>query len=78
MNSDFITSLIRTYVPMLVGAITTWLLSRGIELDANTTSGLVAFLTGAFSALYYLIVRLFERKFPQAGVLLGRAAKPKY
>lgn len=77
--SNFITSLIRTYVPILVGAIASYLLSKGLELDPETQAGLIIALTGALQALYYYVVRMLERKVnPEFGKLLGVASKPKY
>ena len=77
MNS-FIISQIRTYVPILVGALAAWLLTKGIELDTDTQAGLIVFLTGLLQGLYYLIVRLLEKRWPKVGVLLGVASKPVY
>lgn len=77
--SDFVTSLIRTWVPMLVGAIASYFVTLGIELDAETQAGIIVGMTGLFQAVYYLIVRLVEKKFPEAGgLLLGSSAKPMY
>lgn len=76
--SDFFTSLIRTYVPIIVGAVAGWLTAKGVHVDANAVAGLTAFLGGLFSAVYYLAVRLLEKKFPSAGVLLGSTKKPVY
>lgn len=76
--SDFLTSLIRTYVPIAVGAVVSWLATRGINLDSAAAAGLASFLTGILSAVYYLAVRLLEKKFPQLGWLLGSAKKPEY
>lgn len=75
---NFVTSLIRTYVPIIVGALVAWLVTVGVELDADTQAGLIVAMTGALQAVYYLVVRLLERKFPQLGVLLGSAQKPVY
>jgi hypothetical protein len=77
MNS-FVTSLVRTYVPIIVGSLASYLALKGIQLDATALAGLTAFLGGIISAVYYLVVRLLEKKFPQVGVLLGVAAKPTY
>ena len=77
MNS-FIISQIRTFVPIIVGALVAWLLTMGIELDADTQAGLVVALTGGLQALYYFVVRLLEKKWPKVGVLLGVASKPVY
>lgn len=76
--SDFLTSLIRTYVPIIVGSFVGWLAVKGVSLDPNAIAGLTAFLGGLFSAVYYLVVRLLERKFPQVGILLGSTKKPEY
>ena len=76
--SDFITSQIRTVSPIVVGGLISWLATLGLELDAETQSGLVIALTGILQAAYYLIVRLLERRWPKVGVLLGSAKKPAY
>lgn len=76
--SDLVVSFIRTYVPIVVGSLISWLATRGLEIDPQTGNGLVVFLTGLLIAAYYGIVRLIERKFPQAGVLLGSTKKPEY
>lgn len=76
--TDFVTSLIRTYVPIAVGALLAWLTAQGINVDKEAADGLVAFLTAIFSAAYYLAARLLEREWPELGGLLGVAKKPKY
>ena len=77
--SNFITSLIRTYVPIAVGAIASFLLTSGIEIDANAQLGLVTFLTAVLQGAYYLVARLLEKKFPSiGGLLLGSSKKPEY
>lgn len=76
--SDFVTSQIRTYVPILIGGLVAWLATLGLELDANTQTGLVVSLTGILQALYYLLARILEQKFPWAGVLLGSKKQPEY
>lgn len=78
MNS-FVTSLIRTYVPIAVGGFIAWLATLGLQLDAETQTSLIVFLTGISQALYYLVARWIERKFPQIGtVLLGSSKAPVY
>jgi hypothetical protein len=69
-------SLIRTWVPIIVGAFAAWLLVRGIELDARTQTGLIVSLTGVLQALYYTIARVLETRFPGVGVFLGAAKSP--
>lgn len=78
MTSNFATSLIRTYTPLIVGALVSYLVTMGIEVDANAQAGLVVFLTAFLQGAYYLIVRILERRFPKFGLLLGSEAQPKY
>ena len=75
---DFVNSLIRTYVPLIVGAVAAWAVTLGLEIDANTQTSLIVVLTAALQGAYYLIIRLIERKFPKVGVLLGKASAPEY
>lgn len=76
--TNLVTSVIRTWTPIIVGAIVTFLASRGLELDAEFSTNLLLVLQALFTGVYYLIVRLLEKKWPQLGVLLGVATKPKY
>lgn len=79
--SDVIPSLIRTYVPLGVGVVASWLATRGFGLDAQTQAGLVALLTGVLTALYYTGVKLLEQRYPVIGTIflgLGLKAKPVY
>jgi hypothetical protein len=79
MISSFVTSLIRTWVPVGVGMLLTWLASTlHIVIDPSSQAGLVALCVAVLSAGYYLLARLLERQFPWLGVLLGVAAKPVY
>jgi hypothetical protein len=72
-------SLVRTYVPWLVGAAVGWLVSLGIPLDPELETSLTFALMGAASALYYIGVRLFELYVsPKFGWLLGLAKAPEY
>lgn len=77
--TNFITSLIRTYTPILIGSLLSFLAVKyGFVVDEAIQAQLVAGLTGTIIAAYYLIARLLERKFPQFGVLLGSTQKPVY
>ena len=69
-------SIIRTYVPIAVGALASWLLTVGLELDADGQAGLIVFLTGLSQAVYYAAVRALETRFPSVGILLGAAKTP--
>lgn len=76
--NDLAISVIRTVVPSIVGAVLAFLTARGIELDAEAAANLTGFLTALLGGLYYVVVRLIERKHPKAGVLLGKAKTPEY
>lgn len=75
MNT-LVLSLIRTYVPILIGGLVAWLLTIGVDLDAEAQAGLIVALTGVLQAVYYTAVRLLEQRFPGVGVLLGSAKTP--
>lgn len=76
--SNLITSIIRTYVPIAVGALASYLLTLEIDLDAEAQGGLIVALTALLQGAYYLIVRVLERRYPKAGLLLGTESTPKY
>lgn len=69
-------SLIRTYVPAAVGALLSWLLTLGVQIDPATEAALVAAGAGLLTAVYYTLARLLEQKWPGAGVLLGATKSP--
>jgi len=78
MVSDLITSLIRTAVPTIVGAIVSYLTVVGIQTPHGVAEWLISVLFFAFTLGYYAIVRLLENKYPKIGWLLGNPAKPTY
>ncbi len=76
--NQFVTGVIRTWVPIAVGAVISWLATRGMTVDADTQLGLITAATGLIQAGYYLAVRLVAEKFPWAGILLGSNHAPSY
>ncbi len=77
--SDLRDSIIRTIVPVIVGAILGWLASINLAPDPGLESALTIALSAAFTAVYYIAVRLFERYVsPRFGWLLGVAKEPEY
>ena len=76
--TNFVIGLIRTYVPIIVGAAVAYLLTLGVEIDAGTQAGAVVALTGVLQALYYTGVRLLAEKWPSVGILLGVNQAPDY
>lgn len=73
--NDFVTSLIRTIVPIVVGFVITQAARIGIELDSVSVGMIV---TSVVSGVYYTVARLLEKKNPKAGLLLGKKSTPKY
>lgn len=76
--SDYITSLIRTVVPYLIGLVLAYLGTNGIHLSAEQIASLSATLALAIGTLYYLVVRALEHKWPKLGWLLGAPSTPTY
>lgn len=72
-------SLVRTFTPIIAGAIIGWFVTVGIDLDPEFAPTLIIVITGAFQGVYYLVVRLFEKYVsPKFGWLLGLAKPPVY
>lgn len=79
MLTNYVTSLIRTWVPIGVGLLLTWLGEHfHVVLSGHTSDTLVAVVTAALGAGYYAAVRALEHRFPQLGWLLGAPVKPNY
>lgn len=72
----FVAGLIRTIVPAIVGALSAWLVSMGLDLPVDAYEGLTAALGLLFTGVYYAVVRLIEDRVPQFGWLLGLAKSP--
>lgn len=69
-------SIVRTIVPIIVGYLAAALLRYGIGLDEAALAGLTEFLGGLFAAVYYVLIRAVEQRWPKIGVLLGWASTP--
>ncbi len=76
--TSFVIGLIRTYVPIIVGAAVAWLITVGVNVDAGTQAGAVITLTGLSQAVYYTAVRYGAKKWPSLGYLLGVNKAPDY
>lgn len=74
--NPFAASLIRTIVPIIVGAVLSWLALVGLDVDPAGSAGLSTFLTALLTGGYYALVRLVETRVPQVGWLLGLAKSP--
>lgn len=72
-------SLVRTFVPIIVGGVVGWFVTRGIELDPEFETALTLAITAGLTGLYYVAVRLFETYVsPRFGWLLGLGKAPAY
>ena len=77
--SNFVVSLIRTWVPILVGTVIAWVISTGIiDVSADDQARATGAATAAAIGGYYTLIRWIERKYPAAGWLLGSAKPPEY
>ncbi len=79
MLRDYLIAQVRTYVPVGVGALITWLLSLGIDVGAQAQVGLITFGTAFVIGAYYTAASALQRKWPALGtVLLGSSKAPSY
>ena len=70
-------SITRTLVPVIVGAVVAGVVGPGITVDPEFEPQLAGLLTLAFTAVYYIAVRLLETYVaPNFGWLLGLAKSP--
>lgn len=77
--SDQIVSLIRTYVPVGVGAALTWLATTlGVGVGEEASTGLTVGVVALVTAVYYAAARWAEGRVPWLGVLLGSRRVPSY
>lgn len=70
-------SIVRTYVPLIVGGVLGWFASQGITVDPAFEESFTGILMLVGSGLYYLVARLFETYVsPKLGWLLGTSKSP--
>lgn len=73
--TDIRDSVIRTFVPLLVGWLLAMAARYGFDIDRATLTTVVQ---AAITFLYYTVVRVLETLRPKAGVLLGVPRAPTY
>lgn len=79
MDKDFIISQVRTWIPIAVGYLLSYLATKGIVIDQQIQAALITLIGGLATGLYYFIARLLEvHVSPKFGWLLGYAKKPEY
>ena len=70
-------SIVRTIVPIMVGAVLGWLTAANVPVDPDFEGTLTTLLTALLTTAYYVAVRLFETYIsPKLGWLLGYAKTP--
>jgi len=73
---EYLASLWRTFIPVLVGVVSAYLAKAGLDLDEQAVG---LWLAGAFTTVYYGLFRFLEGKVSgQWGWLLGLARPPQY
>jgi hypothetical protein len=75
--NDTVVSLIRTYVPLVVGAVVAWG-ARKLGWVTPDTTALASSFTVAVIGVYYAGARALEKKWPFLGFLLGVPREPAY
>ncbi len=75
MLSNLVTSVIRTVVPTIIGAVLAALAKQGLSIDQAEVS---AWLVPVLISAYYTVVRALEIKYPSIGWLLGVPKSPGY
>lgn len=79
VKTGVLASIVRTFVPMLVGGIVAVLAKIGLELDGETLAAVSAAITVGVGTAYYAVVRELETRLsPAYGWLLGKAGAPRY
>jgi hypothetical protein len=68
-----LTSLKRTLIPIVVGAVAASFV--GPHIDQSALRDLLA---GLIAGGYYTVIRFVEVRFPEAGLLLGAMRQPTY
>ncbi|MEV7675103.1 hypothetical protein [Streptomyces sp. NPDC088752] len=71
-------AVIRTIVPAIVGAVISFLIARGIQVDDKSTEALTYVLTVVLTGAYYVVILKLEARWPSLGILLGSTARPIY
>lgn len=76
---DKMTSYIRTYAPMVGGALLSWLATFGLVVDDEVRSAVIIIVTAVLQGLYYALARLVGKKYPAIEKwLLGSSKQPTY
>jgi hypothetical protein len=76
---DIWTSTVRTFTPLIVGAVIAWGARIGFNITGDLQDALTTLIGGLFALVYYVGVRLLEQRYPGASkFLLSRRAPVGY
>lgn len=78
MSNDVLTSVIRTGVPYVIGAVVAWLANKNVHVSDAQVASATAFVAFGIGTGYYMVVRVLETKYPKLGWLLGVPSQPTY
>ncbi len=78
MFHQWLISLWRTVVPVIVGGGIGWLAGHGITIDGVSEAQIDLAVTVFGTGLYYGAFRALEQRFPILGVFLGSTRQPVY
>ncbi|MCI0689029.1 MAG: hypothetical protein L0Y54_17625 [Sporichthyaceae bacterium] len=80
MLSDLAVAYLRTYVPIIWGAVAAYLATRlGVVVDEASSAGVIAVATSVCGAVVYATGRAVARRVPWlSGLLLGSTRQPTY
>jgi uncharacterized membrane protein (DUF441 family) len=76
--SNFLISLVRTWIPTGVGVVVAWLTAYGFELSQENEVAIAGGIVALVTALYYWGARALESRWPAFGYLLGVPKQPEY
>lgn len=77
--NDTVVSLIRTWVPVVVGAGLTWVAKLFPSLEGQLDfEGATLLAVTIVTAAYYALARALEKKVPWLGWMLGVPSEPAY
>lgn len=78
-RAGILTSIVRTVVPLVVGAVVAVFARANMTLDESTVNAIAELIGVAVATVYYVVVRFLETKgSPAWGWLLLRARAPEY
>ena len=70
-------AIVRTVVPLVVGALLSWFITRGLDLS-QYENAINAWVMIAVTTLYYSLFKWLESKWPFFGYFLGSKKQPVY